>query len=105
MAFGFTVSADGDRVIVTLAGELDLDTVDHLQGAWAQAGDARLVEVDMSAVSFMDSSGLRGLIGAYKRLDTEGRRLRIVEPSERVVRLLKLTGQLERFTEPDALPS
>jgi anti-sigma B factor antagonist len=102
MEFGFAVRSFNERTVVTLTGELDLDSVDTLQAALAQAANAGAVDVDMSGVTFMDSSGLRGLIGAYKKLAADGRRLRIVEPSDRVVRLLKLTGQYERFTEPEA---
>ena len=94
-----TSSADG-RFRITLAGELDIQSVDQLDAAIALAASStdRRVEVDMSEVQFIDSSGLRGLIRAFKRFDSDGKQLRIIDPSDPVTRLLKLTGQFERFT-------
>jgi len=107
MEFGITVRSVADRTVIAVTGELDVDSADELRTALVAATqvDHTGVDIDMSGVTFMDSSGLRELIGTYKRLAVDGRQMRIVEPSERVVRLLKLTGQYERFIGADGQPS
>jgi anti-anti-sigma factor len=99
--FGVTSTSANGRTLITLVGEFDIRSVDALHAAIevAAASDDRQVHVDMAQVDFIDSAGLGGLIRAYKRFDEDGRQLRIIDPSPTVVRLLKLTGQLERFTE------
>jgi anti-anti-sigma factor len=51
----------------------------------------------MTGVTFLDSSGLRVLIGAYKEAEERGGRLRLRSPSDGVVRLLEITGLADRF--------
>ncbi|MEY2473693.1 MAG: anti-sigma factor antagonist [Actinomycetota bacterium] len=100
MDFGVAVSSEGGVTVVAVRGELDLDTAETFASALSdgvRSGQPE-VRVDMSGVTFIDSSGLRCLIGAYKTLAAEDRVLRVVEPSRTVVRLLKATGQFERFT-------
>jgi anti-anti-sigma factor len=105
MEFGFTVRVGDDRTVIALSGELDTDSVADLRLALTRALDSTAVEIDMAQVTFMDSSGLRELIGAYKRREAAGGSLRIVEPSTRVERLLKLTGQYERFIDAGDSPA
>jgi anti-anti-sigma factor len=98
-----TTSVDGDATVVTIAGELDAATGALFRYALSAAADARRdICIDMSGVSFIDSSGLGILITAYKRAEEAGSRLYVVNPSKAVVRLLTLTMQLDRFTRPDA---
>ena len=94
-----TTQADGNTVIV-VSGEVDAATSDTLRAAIfdvIEDGQSSVV-VDMNEVSFIDSSGLRVLIGGYKAADTAGGSLRVGSPSDAVVRLLEITGQFERFT-------
>lgn len=95
-----TTSDAGDHTVVVVSGEVDAATSDTLRAAIfdvIEGGQPRVV-VDMSEVSFIDSSGLRVLIGGYKAADSGGGTLRVGSPSDAVVRLLEITGQLERFT-------
>ena len=48
--------------------------------------------VDFSEVSFMDSSGLGLLLGRMKTAESVGCSFALKDPSERIVRLLKLAG-------------
>lgn len=57
-------------------------------------GDGGEVTVDMSGVSFVDSSGLRVLIDAHQRAERHGRSLVLLEPSTAVHRLLEISGLL-----------
>ncbi len=94
-----TTSAATDHTIVVVSGEVDAATSDPLRSAIFDVieGGQPTVAIDMSEVSFIDSSGLRVLIGAYKAAESAGGKLRVGNPSEAVVRLLEITGQYERF--------
>lgn len=79
--------------VLQVAGELDLDTSTHLfNSASAAADPSKPITIDMSGVTFMDSSA----IGVLVRVSQE-RTVRIVEPSEQVRRLLEITGLTEWF--------
>jgi anti-sigma B factor antagonist len=89
----------GDWAIVAVNGEVDLATAPALHEALTSACDAHArVILDLSAVSFMDSTGLSVLIRAYKRSRDDGRELRMVVPGERILRLLQATKLDELFT-------
>jgi anti-anti-sigma factor len=80
----------GGRVVLAISGELDLVTEPQLASALA-AASPRPVTIDLSALAFMDSTGLRALLGAAGA--HEGLRLRgPLEPA--VQRLLELTQTL-----------
>lgn len=86
---------DVDDLIV-VAGEIDSSTCGPLRDAIKRSQltrPAAPVLLDMREVDFIDSSGLGVLIEAY---NVAGR-LSIVNPSYPVERLLRLTGQYDRF--------
>ena len=86
--------------LVEVSGEIDLHTAPALRAALdsvvaeaaaASPGGADVL-VDLSGVGFMDSTGLGELVGAHKALGRAGGRLHLVVTSDRVARLLSLTG-------------
>ncbi|MBA2609592.1 MAG: STAS domain-containing protein [Actinobacteria bacterium] len=94
-----TSNADGQTVIAAV-GEVDAASADVLRSAIFEVVDGSgesNVAIDMSEVSFIDSSGLRVLIAGYKAVEAAGGALTVQAPSDAVVRLLEITGQLERF--------
>ena len=82
---GFHVDAAPGRLV--LKGELDCESASVLAAAVASLNGAE-VQVDLSGVTFIDSSGLESLLLA--RRHHAG--LRIVNPSASISRLLELTG-------------
>ena len=54
--------------------------------------------VDLSEVSFIDSSGLGALVGAEKEMRAAGHELRLVVTQPQITRLLTLTGLDQVFT-------
>lgn len=50
------------------------------------------VVLDMGAVSYINSAGLRELVRVYKRIVRMGGKLHIANPSEQVMRTLELVG-------------
>jgi len=78
-----------DRTLVRVGGEVDLTNSASLQSALAEG---RLVDVDLSQVSFMDSSGVRALLEAHRVLHYRDGALRVVGASRVVRRVLEISG-------------
>jgi anti-sigma B factor antagonist len=89
---------DGTDVF-ELTGDLDVATAPSLRGALteAAAGGRHNLIVDLSNVTFLDSTGLGALIGAHKRAQENGGQVRLVAGEGQILRLLRITGLLEVF--------
>ncbi len=75
-------------------GEIDVATAPQLRDALADLvdGGARRITLDLGAVGFVDSSGLGVLVGALRRLDQSGGRLRIEHAQDSVRKVFEITG-------------
>lgn len=97
-----TEVADG-LVRVALRGELDLSTVnkvdEELQAL--EADGAPLIVLDLSRLSFLDSTGLRCLVTADQRAREAGRRLVLVRGPDAVQRVFTITRLEERLDMVD----
>lgn len=76
---------------LALAGELDLANAESLSGELAKLETSEApLEIDLSKLEFIDSTGIAILVGAYQRL---GERLRLVpSTAPDVQRVMSLTG-------------
>ena len=87
-------SANGDWMVLTVGGEVDLNTAPQLKerinGLIAQ-GNSNLV-VDLDGVEFMDSTGLSALVSGLMRTSESGGGMAVVCNRPQVLRLLALTG-------------
>ncbi|MFJ6907286.1 STAS domain-containing protein [Streptomyces griseoluteus] len=82
-----------DRDVITVAGEIDLHTCPALMDATsAVPPDGKALHLEMSGVSFMDSSGLNLLLRLHHRLRAEGRHLVIAGLQDQPTQVLLLTG-------------
>ncbi len=75
---------------IVASGEIDAHTAPTLADAISAAGND--VRLDLAAVEFVDSSGLRVLIEAHQRLADRGGGLHIVAVSDPVRRLVEISG-------------
>jgi anti-anti-sigma factor len=87
-------------VHVALMGELDLSTVAKVQEELRkiEAGSPPTLVVDLSKLTFLDSTGLRCIVTADERAREEGRRMVIVrgpDPVQRVFAITRLEERLE----------
>ena len=81
----------GSRALVTAAGDLDTHTCPQFKKALDAAGRSQAAEllVDLSAVTFMDSTAV-GLLAAEQRRRAEPLHLVVSEPQ--LLRILEVTG-------------
>jgi anti-anti-sigma factor len=89
-----------DSVTLRLRGEIDMQTAPHLREAalCATSQFSTALHLDMAEVSFMDSTGVEVLVATRRRIDLEGGRLTVVNPSRQVLRVLEVTG-IDRLVE------
>jgi anti-sigma B factor antagonist len=98
----------GSAWVLAVTGELDLRTSPELEERLARvwAAGAELVILDLRRIEFMDSTGLRVLLGAHQRAQESGRRFALVRGADQVERVLTLTGVRDLLTvvdEPEEL--
>jgi anti-sigma B factor antagonist len=76
-----------------LCGELDMAARDELIGLLPALTDGHnLVEVDLAEVTFIDSSGIHGLLSIKDAVDRAGSQVEFVDVSGACSRLLAITG-------------
>jgi anti-sigma B factor antagonist len=73
-----------------LRGELDLLSVPALEALLTQL-DRGAIEIDLSGVTFFDSSALRTFLAVRRKNEN----LRVVNPSKAVIKVLEITGTFD----------
>jgi anti-anti-sigma factor len=92
---GFAVDVETEVVgatLVRVSGELDLATSGELEAVLEGTDPSGRTVIDLSECEFLDSSGLRVLLGGATRSESEGGRVVLVAPDPRIRRVLELTG-------------
>lgn len=80
------------QTVISVTGELDLVSSGRLRRHVASAEPGTTVILDLAAVAFCDSSGLRVLLDADLQARTGGGALRLAAPGAALLRLFELTG-------------
>ncbi|MFN2444338.1 MAG: STAS domain-containing protein [Vicinamibacterales bacterium] len=83
-----------DEIVVEASGDLDLQSaelLEHTVGRLRAEGHDRVV-VDLHQVEFIDSTGLRVLIGLHRDAQREGRAISLVAGPPPVQRIFELTA-------------
>lgn len=91
---------NGTRTLV-LRGELDMATAPELQRAALELSGAGEVVFDLTALQFIDSSGIRVLLLASEEISAAGGAARIV-PGEKVRRVFEVAGLADMLSPPPA---
>ena len=87
-------TSEGGVHRLTPIGELDLATAPLLESAFDAVfrdDDAEVIVVDLTELNFMDSTGIHLLIRMHAACEDAGR-LRVINGSRAVERMLDLTG-------------
>jgi anti-sigma B factor antagonist len=97
---------DASERKVRVSGELDMSTAPELSAALIKAGEGGdgAITLDLSGVTFLDSSAIGALIAAGQELSAGGHTLRIGPRSAIVSRVLEITGLTEDSEAFDVLP-
>jgi anti-anti-sigma factor len=92
-------AGDGRSAVVTLEGELDVYTVSSVRATLdgLLVDGASAVVVDLTRLTFMDSSGLGTLVAAHKKARVLRSSLVLVCDDGVVLRLLSVTGLIRVF--------
>ncbi|MFL5818150.1 MAG: STAS domain-containing protein [Conexibacter sp.] len=98
-SFAVCVDVDGDRARLTPRGELDLVTVAPLERAVVQLCEQEVADVvlDLSELTFFDSSALCLLLRLDARLRQERRGFGVVAGDGIAARVLTITRMRDRF--------
>ena len=91
---------EGDPPTIVLAGEVDPHTAPQLESTLGELidGGADAVRIDAGSLDFIDSSGLRVLVDAHRRLGSGPTVLVLAHVSPTLRRLLEVTGLDEHVT-------
>ena len=90
---------------VVLTGELDLSTIQKVEQELTRVegeGPA-IVALDLSRLTFLDSSGLRVIVSADQRARRENRRFVVVRGPETVQRVFSITRLDEQLELVDGV--
>lgn len=93
-----STSEYGGHAVVTLRGELDIADAASVAAAFAAvaASKPRIV-VDLTALEFIDSSGVAALARGRKHARHAGGDLSLAAPQQHVLRVLTLTRLIDAF--------
>jgi anti-sigma B factor antagonist len=90
--------------VLRLSGDVDLAASPALRKTLMELMfERREVVIDLAAVTYMDSSGVAGLVEAYQMARKNGSRFVLAQPSDPVKRVLQLARLDRVFTIADSL--
>jgi len=97
----FTIDSQllGDTARLTVVGELDIATVGQLEaavGAMLARGVSQLI-IDLSGLTFIDSSALRLFIVLNDRAAGEAWRLSLIRPAGQALSIFQISGAEEHL--------
>ncbi len=105
--FAIRVAHAEQATTLAVTGEVDLSTAGDLAeaGLAALAAGAAVVIVDLSGVTFLDSTGLAALVTINNRARHDGAALIVARPQPRIRQLFHITGLDTAFTITDGGPA
>ncbi|SDH45355.1 anti-sigma B factor antagonist [Roseospirillum parvum] len=99
-----SVNDHGNFAVVHLKGDVDLQTSPQVRkGLLGLLEDGRRPVVDLSAVTYIDSSGIASLVEAYQTARKKGLSFSLVQVSPAAMRVLQLARLDKVFTFHDTV--
>lgn len=98
--FSVSTSASDGSTVVQARGDIDVHSAPELRAELLEqiARGHRHLVIDLSAVTFLDSSALGVLVGAMKRVRDDGGWVRLVCPDQRLLKIFRITGLTRVFS-------
>jgi anti-sigma B factor antagonist len=95
----------GSFAVVTVAGDVDLETASSLSDevATATSDESPHLVIDLGGVTFLDSSGLKVLVATSKRAEKAGGSMSLVAVPHIVMRVLTVTALDKVFSIYDSV--
>lgn len=95
----------GPFAIVTVVGDVDLDTAGSLSDevAAATCDESPHLVIDLGGVTFLDSSGVKVLVATNKRTEQAGASMSLVAVPRVVMRVLTVTALDKVFSIHDSV--
>ena len=93
-----TINVERDFELVTLeiTGRLDTTTAPNLQSVVNELSeDTKELVFDMSGVEYISSAGIRVLLSAYKKMNSNQGKIRIEKVNDMVSEIFEMTGLSE----------
>jgi anti-sigma B factor antagonist len=92
--------SEAGHYVIAARGEIDLFTAPELKQVITEVieNGERRVAIDLSEVSFLDSTALGVLSGAVKRLRSRGGALAVVNTDSSIAKTFEITGLDQIFT-------
>ena len=87
--------------VLVVHGDVDVAGRPILEAALLKNQSTSQVIIDLGDVFFIDSSGLRCLLGASRRAHEQGTNVVLRHVGNEVMRLLQITGTTEQFSIED----
>lgn len=104
MSLSVTSKKKDGRTRVCVEGEVDVSNASELRDALdgALSSGSQEVEIDLSQVPYIDSTGIGVLVGTAHRATDKGVGLVVSRPQSNVARVLKLLGVGEELHVSEA---
>ncbi|MGI6703497.1 MAG: anti-sigma F factor antagonist [Clostridia bacterium] len=93
-----TANITGNILICRVKGELDHHTAEEFRTFVdynMENNPVKHLLLDLTHLSFMDSSGIGALIGRYKKVSSTGGRVMVVNENKQVSRVFEISGIYE----------
>jgi anti-sigma B factor antagonist len=85
----------GRASVISVCGEIDMETAGRLEDAFGLCGESCDVTLDLTEVTFIDSTALKLMVQNANKLRSAGHQLRLQGLSDHQRKLVRITG-LER---------
>ena len=86
------IEKDDSRVVMKIEGRIDTVTAPELEKAINNEGETlQFLVLDFKAVNYISSAGLRVLLTAQKKMNTQGS-MELINVSEEVMDIFEMTG-------------
>ncbi|MCE5205612.1 MAG: STAS domain-containing protein [Porphyromonadaceae bacterium] len=93
-----TIQTKNDIVYITIQGSIDSNTAGELQSRiMEELTSCNRVIMDLTAVVFLSSAGLRVLLMIYRQLNAKGGKVLLVNVSEEICDIMSMTGFINFF--------
>ncbi len=93
-----TKTKTGSSLTIALEGRLDTTTAPELEKLLSgEIGGVEELVIDMSALDYLSSAGLRVLLGAQKTMNKQGS-MKVVHVNETIMEIFEVTGFSEILT-------